>query len=135
MRPLPARTAGALEGSCKPRLAFINVACHAQTVVENVIDYGHVSTMHGVPITVLSEPELDGVGFSALLSRGVLWSECRDIGPDNPVWNYLRHEPQPRLAKGDGPIGPFRRWASKFYPRPGGMPHTPAVSAAGAAER
>ncbi|HBF81687.1 MAG TPA: (2Fe-2S)-binding protein, partial [Streptomyces sp.] len=26
----------------------------------------------------------------------------------------------PRLAPGDGPIGPFRRWARRFYPPPPG---------------
>ncbi|WP_244888722.1 hypothetical protein [Streptomyces purpureus] len=53
------------------------------------------------------------------MNRGALWSTAKDVAKDGPVWHYGGYEPRPRLAKGDGPIGPLRRWASQFYPDPG----------------
>ncbi|MFD4659404.1 Rieske 2Fe-2S domain-containing protein [Kitasatospora sp. NPDC058444] len=35
---------------------------------------------------------------------------------DYPIWYSKKYRPHPRLAKGDGPIGPFRHWARQFYP-------------------
>jgi nitrite reductase/ring-hydroxylating ferredoxin subunit len=55
--------------------------------------------------------------LSRLASQGVLQWVGRGLSPDLLVWNHKRYEPQPRLIKGDGPIGQFRHWARQFYPR------------------
>ncbi|MFE4670765.1 Rieske 2Fe-2S domain-containing protein [Streptomyces sp. NPDC056716] len=39
------------------------------------------------------------------------------IRQDAGVWNHRRYTAPPHLAQGDGPIGPARRWAEKFYPK------------------
>ncbi|MER7516742.1 Rieske 2Fe-2S domain-containing protein [Streptomyces sp. NPDC126499] len=51
-----------------------------------------------------------------LLERPLFWSSCAFTAADFPIWNHKRYEQPPRLAHGDGPIGPFRRWARRFYP-------------------
>ncbi|MFF4948661.1 hypothetical protein [Streptomyces chattanoogensis] len=60
--------------------------------------------------------------LASALNQGTLWSTAKDVAKDNPIWHYTRYEPHPRLAKGDGPIGALRRWASQFYPDATGMP-------------
>jgi phenylpropionate dioxygenase-like ring-hydroxylating dioxygenase large terminal subunit len=42
----------------------------------------------------------------------------RDLGQDFPVWEHKVYLDQPRLAKGDGPISAYRRWARQFYSQP-----------------
>ncbi|WP_131739952.1 Rieske 2Fe-2S domain-containing protein [Actinomadura roseirufa] len=41
-----------------------------------------------------------------------LWADVRQ---DFPVWNNRSYLDRPRLAGGDGPITPYRRWAAQFY--------------------
>ncbi len=41
-----------------------------------------------------------------------------DTGADLLMWHYQKHVEQPRLAKGDGPIGRYRQWARQFYSEP-----------------
>ncbi|MFE5326234.1 Rieske 2Fe-2S domain-containing protein [Embleya sp. NPDC056575] len=38
-----------------------------------------------------------------------------DTGADLLMWNHQEHVEQPKLAKGDGPIGRYRLWAQQFY--------------------
>ncbi|MBJ3809212.1 Rieske 2Fe-2S domain-containing protein [Streptomyces flavofungini] len=40
----------------------------------------------------------------------------RDVRRDAVIWDGKRYTTPPRIAKGDGPIGGFRHWASQFYP-------------------
>jgi len=56
----------------------------------------------------------------------------RDLGKDFPVWEHKAYLDQPRLAKGDGPIGAYRRWARQFYSQPAaanGRPQAARLSA------
>jgi nitrite reductase/ring-hydroxylating ferredoxin subunit len=39
----------------------------------------------------------------------------RDLTLDFPIWEHKAYLERPRLAKGDGPVMPFRRWAGQFY--------------------
>lgn len=39
----------------------------------------------------------------------------RDLTLDFPIWENKAYVERPRLAKGDGPIPAFRRWAEQFY--------------------
>ncbi len=41
---------------------------------------------------------------------------CREVSQDRAVWEHKIFRDPPRLAKGDGPIVPYRRWAKQFYP-------------------
>jgi phenylpropionate dioxygenase-like ring-hydroxylating dioxygenase large terminal subunit len=53
---------------------------------------------------------------SRLLTLALAQSFWKDITLDFPVWQNKVYLPRPRLAQGDGPITPFRRWAAQFYP-------------------
>ncbi len=46
------------------------------------------------------------------MHRGAVGGLQQDI----PIWEGIRYVPQPRLVKGDGPIGRFRHWATQFHP-------------------
>jgi nitrite reductase/ring-hydroxylating ferredoxin subunit len=56
--------------------------------------------------------------LSRLLTNGLGPAFRRDLRQDFPVWEHKVHLDQPRLAKGDGPIAAYRRWAEQFYERP-----------------
>ena len=49
---------------------------------------------------------------AAFMHRGAVGGVEQDV----PIWEGLRYVPQPRLVKGDGPIGRFRTWAAQFRP-------------------
>ncbi|MFH9230752.1 Rieske 2Fe-2S domain-containing protein [Streptomyces globisporus] len=51
-----------------------------------------------------------------LLDRPIFRSSCEFTAADFPIWHHKQYQQPPRLASGDGPIGPFRRWAGRFYP-------------------
>ena len=53
--------------------------------------------------------------LSRLLTRALGPAFRNDIQQDFPVWEHKIYVEQPRLAKGDGPIPAFRRWARQFY--------------------
>ncbi|GAA1940511.1 aromatic ring-hydroxylating oxygenase subunit alpha [Kitasatospora viridis] len=53
---------------------------------------------------------------SRLLTLALARSFWHDITLDFPIWQNKVYLPRPRLAQGDGPITPFRRWAAQFYP-------------------
>ena len=40
----------------------------------------------------------------------------RQLEQDAPVWEHKIYLERPLICDGDGPIGPFRRWAAQFYP-------------------
>jgi phenylpropionate dioxygenase-like ring-hydroxylating dioxygenase large terminal subunit len=42
----------------------------------------------------------------------------RDTGRDFPIWEHKVYIERPCLAKGDGPLPAFRRWAEQFYSEP-----------------
>ncbi|MFI9630319.1 Rieske 2Fe-2S domain-containing protein [Streptomyces sp. NPDC052042] len=57
-----------------------------------------------------------------LLDRAIFRSSCEFTAADFPIWHHKQYRQPPGLAHGDGPIGPFRRWARRFYPAPGEDP-------------
>ncbi|HEU4702051.1 MAG TPA: Rieske 2Fe-2S domain-containing protein [Conexibacter sp.] len=56
----------------------------------------------------------------------------RDMERDFPIWQHKIYVDRPRLAKGDGPLPEFRRWARQFYSQPAAPSErgAPALSAA-----
>ncbi|MEV6419930.1 hypothetical protein [Streptomyces sp. NPDC051662] len=52
-----------------------------------------------------------------LVSRAVMPLFFMALRQDADVWNHRRFVAPPHLARGDGRIGPFRRWADQFYRR------------------
>jgi nitrite reductase/ring-hydroxylating ferredoxin subunit len=53
--------------------------------------------------------------LSSALARGVLGAMAADVRQDERIWRHRVHVRRPMLAEGDGPIGPYRRWARQFY--------------------
>lgn len=51
--------------------------------------------------------------IASLLNHHMLLT---DLMRDFTTWQSKRYIVPPSLAKGDGPIGPFRKWAQQFYP-------------------
>ena len=41
---------------------------------------------------------------------------CKEVEQDLDVWAYKTFIERPRLAKGDGPVGKYRRYVKQFYP-------------------
>jgi hypothetical protein len=37
------------------------------------------------------------------------------VAQDFVIWENKRYVPRPMLARGDGPIPLYRRWAAQFY--------------------
>ena len=54
--------------------------------------------------------------LGALITRAVQRALVGDVRQDERIWRHKTHVRQPMLAEGDGPIGPYRRWARQFYP-------------------
>ena len=54
-------------------------------------------------------------GLTLLLRRIGHAILCKEVDQDLDVWEHKIYLESPELAKGDGPIGAYRRWASQFY--------------------
>lgn len=51
-----------------------------------------------------------------LVQRTTLRVLVHDVGQDFEVWENKIYVDPPVLAKGDGPVGPYRRYCRQFYP-------------------
>lgn len=47
--------------------------------------------------------------------RFILNGFAADATQDFPIWENKVYVDRPRLAKGDGPVGAYRKWAGQFY--------------------
>ncbi|MGX4733422.1 Rieske 2Fe-2S domain-containing protein [Kitasatospora griseola] len=54
--------------------------------------------------------------LTRLLAGPMFRFSCEFTAADFPIWSTKQYLSRPRLAAGDGPIGPFRRWSRQFYP-------------------
>lgn len=54
--------------------------------------------------------------ITAVLSRVALAEMGKDFAPDRQIWENKVYQHQPKLAEGDGPIMPYRRWAEALMP-------------------
>jgi len=57
-----------------------------------------------------------GRALSAMVARALFEAFARATHQDVPIWEHKRFLERPALAKGDGPIALYRRWARQFYP-------------------
>ncbi len=53
---------------------------------------------------------------AAAAPRFILNGFAGDASQDFPIWENKAYVSPPRLARGDGPIGIYRKWAQQFYP-------------------
>ena len=59
--------------------------------------------------------ETDDPGFTEELADLFYRAYVEDFAKDFPIWENKRYLVRPTLAKGDGPIGVYRRWCTQFY--------------------
>lgn len=65
---------------------------------------------------VLGASTTTNLGPASRLVRRIAHSVlCGEVERDLDVWNHKIYVHPPALAKGDGPIGLYRRWAGQFY--------------------
>lgn len=82
------------------------------------IDPCHVTLRFSVAIRAgiaTRTPSASALLLSRALTVGLAPAFWRDLSLDFPIWENKAYLARPRLAQGDGPIGPFRRWAGQFY--------------------
>ena len=56
-----------------------------------------------------------GAALADALSRLFLSMYRHDVTQDFELWRHKRYVAQPLLAKGDGPVGLYRKWTRQFY--------------------
>jgi nitrite reductase/ring-hydroxylating ferredoxin subunit/putative sterol carrier protein len=59
--------------------------------------------------------ETDDPAFTAELAELFYAAYVEDFAKDFPIWENKRYLARPQLAKGDGPIGAYRKWCTQFY--------------------
>lgn len=83
------------------------------------IDPCRVELRFSVAIRAGSARRTPKHGAALLLSRaltaGLSQAFWHDLTRDFPIWENKAYVERPRLAKGDGPVIAFRRWAAQFY--------------------
>lgn len=95
-------------------------------IVETYVRNVSVFAMQRIYCTPIDEHSIDLRGvvhvkptddpeFSAELSQVFYRAYVEDFARDFPIWEHKRYEPRPALARGDGPIGVYRRWSAQFY--------------------
>jgi nitrite reductase/ring-hydroxylating ferredoxin subunit len=52
---------------------------------------------------------------SRLIQKFSFAEFCHDVSQDFDVWKHKTYVDPPMLAKGDGPIGRYRKWCRQFY--------------------
>lgn len=80
---------------------------HATPVDEDLIDIRGV-----VHVRETGDPK-----FTEELAEIFYRAYVEDFAKDFPIWENKRYLTRPVLAKGDGPVGLYRRWCEQFYPR------------------
>jgi phenylpropionate dioxygenase-like ring-hydroxylating dioxygenase large terminal subunit/putative sterol carrier protein len=59
--------------------------------------------------------ETDDPVFTEELAELFYRAYVEDFAKDFPIWENKRYLTRPTLAKGDGPVGVYRRWCAQFY--------------------
>jgi nitrite reductase/ring-hydroxylating ferredoxin subunit len=97
------------------------------------IDPCRIELRFAMSLRILTGRGAAGRTVSRLLTSALAGAFWSDLTKDFPIWENKRFVARPRLAKGDGPIIPFRRWARQFYSD--GVAHDgPANDQAGATD-
>lgn len=94
-----------------------------QLVLPTPTEDGHIDLTIGMTINIENRWKLnpflillpDRLTHWLVLKSGMI-AYRYDVSQDFDVWQNKRYLEQPMLAKGDGPIGPYRKWCRQFYP-------------------
>ncbi len=77
---------------------------------------GAAARRSGSPQATAARWRLAASAGAGLIRQFALLGLANDVAQDRRVWETKRHLTRPVLAAGDGPIGPYRRWAGQFLP-------------------
>ncbi|MEM7447438.1 MAG: Rieske 2Fe-2S domain-containing protein [Myxococcota bacterium] len=99
------------------------------SLVEGTVPFARLRMRHFILPTPIDETHIDlrlassikGTflpGIKQLMHFLVAMGLRKEVFFDAPIWNSKRYVTQPALAKGDGPIIPYRLWAKQFYAEP-----------------
>lgn len=75
------------------------------------MSFRHIDFPEGSPELIFTKKQIDHMIGSAEGEESAGFESVDFI-----VWNNKRYRPNPLLCDGDGPIFPFRKWFSQFYP-------------------
>ena len=92
---------------------------YRQLVLATPVDHEHVDLRTSVSLRRFADQgkrwrPLHFLG-EAVAERLLLVAIKRELERDIKVWRAKAYLPSPKLAHGDGPIGPYRVWARQFY--------------------
>ncbi|GGL09664.1 aromatic ring-hydroxylating oxygenase subunit alpha [Mangrovihabitans endophyticus] len=90
--------------------------------------FGTKLELTGIPALPPRIGRLATLPAARLLSAVLQRVAIVDTGADLLMWHYQQHLEQPRLARGDGPIGRYRQWARQFYSEPMGERASPSAA-------
>ncbi|MCA9699357.1 MAG: Rieske 2Fe-2S domain-containing protein [Myxococcales bacterium] len=88
-----------------------NVDVHAiQRIYVTPVDESHIDIRGIIHVRPTDDPE-----FTQELADVFYRAYVVDFARDFPIWENKRYLTRPVLAKGDGPVGLYRRWCTQFY--------------------
>lgn len=61
------------------------------------------------------QPKVDGQDPKGGAAAAILKNIVKQLDQDVPIWAAKTYHERPMLCDGDGPIAPFRKWATQFY--------------------
>lgn len=116
-------------------LGWVAVDTHVRNVGVRARQRIHVTPVDHETVDIRAVVQVqptDDPAFTEELARIFYDAYVEDFAKDFPIWENKRYLGRPLLAKGDGPIGAYRKWCAQFYaaaheaPAPGASP--PRVS-------
>jgi nitrite reductase/ring-hydroxylating ferredoxin subunit/putative sterol carrier protein len=82
-----------------------------QQLYATPVDETHIDIRGIVSVRATDDPV-----FTEELAELFYKAYVEDFAKDFPIWENKRYLTRPTLAKGDGPVGLYRRWCTQFYP-------------------
>ena len=81
-----------------------------QYILATPIDEEHIQLLIATHMT-----ELPSAQATEQVADLIFKGYANDVAQDVPIWENKIYVDPPILAQGDGPIGPYRQWARRFY--------------------
>lgn len=81
-----------------------------QRLYATPVDETHIDIRGVVHVVEQDDPQ-----FTEELADLFYRAYVEDFAKDFPIWENKRYLTRPMLAKGDGPVGVYRRWCTQFY--------------------
>lgn len=99
-------------------LGWVAVDTHVRNVGVRARQRIHVTPVDRETVDIRAVVQVrptDDPAFTEELARIFYDAYVEDFAKDFPIWENKRYLARPLLAKGDGPIGAYRKWCTQFY--------------------